>query len=118
MAKRTDTTDADRLKRIVELCDSIAEAMGGHASLEAFAADDVLNDAIAYRLAAIGEEAKKLSDRARAEIDLPWKQIMGMRDRLAHDYFGRAPGVLYATATTDLPPLRAVCVAALRRRPT
>lgn len=112
---KTRAGDAERFGRIIELCDSVTAALDGVALLS-FASNDILRDAIAYRLAAIGEECKKLSARARAEHDLPWKQIMGMRDRLAHDYFGSAPEIIFATAKGDLAPLRQACAASLERR--
>lgn len=115
MTDRTAPADADRLRRIIELCESISDAIGG-ISLESFVGDDVLRDAVAYRLAAIGEECKKLSDEVRAEHDLPWRHIMGMRDRLAHDYFGSASEIIFVTATSDLAPLLRACAKSLKMR--
>jgi uncharacterized protein with HEPN domain len=115
MARKPAPTDADRLKRVIELCDGVAAAIDG-VSLEAFARNDILRDAVAYRLAAIGEECKKLSDAVRAEHDLPWKQIIGMRDRLAHDYFGNVAGIIYATASADLKTVRTACARSLQKR--
>jgi uncharacterized protein with HEPN domain len=52
-------------------------------------------------------------DRQRlADIDLlsrqpevPWAQIAGMRDRLAHRYFDTSRAILTATVEHDLPEL-------------
>ena len=39
------------------------------------------------------------------EPDLPWTQIAGMRDRLAHRYFDTSHSILAATVEHDLPEL-------------
>jgi uncharacterized protein with HEPN domain len=37
----------------------------------------------------MGEAVKQLSDATKdCRPEIPWKQIAGMRDRLAHNYFG------------------------------
>ncbi len=105
MAKKSDQ---DLLIGIIDLCESIKSAVAGK-SLNEFEQDDILSDAVAYRLAAIGEECKELSEDVKSQHDLPWKQIIGMRNRLAHDYFGSAPKVVYETATGDLEPLCEAC---------
>jgi uncharacterized protein with HEPN domain len=115
MAHKPTPTDEERLRRVIELCDGVAAAID-NMSFDAFAGNDILRDAIAYRLAAIGEECKKLSDAVRAEHDLPWKQIAGMRDRLAHDYFGNVAEIIFATASADLPTLRKACAISLKKR--
>ena len=113
MANKKGRDDERRLASIVELCDSIDKALYG-VSIEQFEENDVLQDAIAYRLASIGEECRNLSDEVTSQHDLPWKQIIGMRNRLAHDYFGSSPKVIFDTATNDIAPLRAACVLSVK----
>ncbi|WP_375211031.1 HepT-like ribonuclease domain-containing protein [Hyphococcus sp.] len=107
-----DKSDKDLLIGIIDLCESIKSAVAGK-SLQQFEQDDILRDAVAYRLAAIGEDCKGLSAAVKKQHDLPWKQIIGMRNRLAHDYFGSAPKVVFETATGDLDPLCEACRASL-----
>ena len=58
------------------------------------------------RLIEIGEAVKALPERLLAsEPALPWAQIAGMRDRLAHRYFDTSHTVLAATVSEDLPEL-------------
>jgi uncharacterized protein with HEPN domain len=45
------------------------------------------------------------------EPDIPWVDVAGMRNHLAHRYFDTAHSVVLATVTADLPPL----VAAVKR---
>lgn len=50
--------------------------------------DRLVTDAIAKRVEEVAESAKTRFPRAlRADhADIPWDEIAGMRDRLAHDY--------------------------------
>ncbi|HVB53960.1 MAG TPA: HepT-like ribonuclease domain-containing protein [Candidatus Acidoferrales bacterium] len=70
--------------------------------------DGLVFDAVRVRLIEIGEAVKALSDPLLAtEPALPWAQIAGMRDRLAHRYFDTSHAVLAATISDDLPELEA-----------
>ncbi len=58
------------------------------------------------RLIEIGEAVKALPEELLAsEPGLPWAQIAGMRDRLAHRYFDSSHAILAATVSEDLPEL-------------
>ena len=53
-----------------------------------YLADQMVQDAVLMRLLALGEEINNLSDEFKdAHPDLPWYKIVGLRNRLAHDYF-------------------------------
>lgn len=70
--------------------------------------DGVVFDAVRMRLVEIGEAVKDLpADLLECEPTIPWRDVAGMRDRLAHHYFDTTHGILRATVTTDLPLLRA-----------
>lgn len=41
------------------------------------------------RIEIIGEVVRNLSEELRRKsVDVPWKKIIRMRDKLTHDYFG------------------------------
>src|SRR5438128_11823395 len=68
--------------------------------------DPLVFDAVRVRLIEIGEAVKALPAELLAnEPDLPWAQIAGMRDRLAHRYFDTSHRILAATVEHDLTEL-------------
>ncbi|MHB1941394.1 MAG: HepT-like ribonuclease domain-containing protein [Candidatus Dormibacteria bacterium] len=68
--------------------------------------DGVVFDAVRVRLIEVSEAVKALPERLLAtESALPWAQIAGMRDHLAHRYFDTSHAVVAATLSDDLPEL-------------
>lgn len=68
--------------------------------------DGLIFDAVRLRLIEIGEAVKRVSPTLLAsEPDLPWEEIAGMRDRLAHRYFDTSHAIVQATIDNDLPEL-------------
>jgi uncharacterized protein with HEPN domain len=60
--------------------------IGSHISGGSF--DRKTSDAVLYNLVVIGEAAGQLSEEARADAaEIPWPQIVGLRNLLAHEYF-------------------------------
>lgn len=99
--------DSERLEDILAAATAIADHLtrGG---LE----DGLVFDAIRVRLIEIGEAVKSIEpDLLAHEPGIPWRDVAGMRNHLAHRYFDTTHSVVDATITGDLPPL----VAAVRR---
>jgi uncharacterized protein with HEPN domain len=68
--------------------------------------DGLIFDAIRLRLIEIGEAVKRMSlELLESEADIPWEDIAGMRDRLAHRYFDTSHAIVQATLDNDLPEL-------------
>ncbi len=54
----------------------------------------------------VGEAAKRVStDRRAAVPQIPWKEIVGMRNRLTHGYDAVDLDILWNVIQDDLPPL-------------
>jgi uncharacterized protein with HEPN domain len=54
-----------------------------------FMEDIKTQDAVVRNLEIIGEAAKNLSTNLRKSYsNVPWKDLMGMRDKMIHHYFG------------------------------
>jgi uncharacterized protein with HEPN domain len=68
--------------------------------------DGLVFDAVRVRLIEIGEAVKALpAELLASEPALPWAQIAGLRDRLAHRYFDTSRAILAATVSDELPEL-------------
>jgi len=76
------------------------------ATREEFLRDRVKMPALERGLELIGEAARRVSDRFRKKHSkLPWKEMIGLRNILAHDYGRIEHEKLYATAVNDIPKL-------------
>ena len=68
--------------------------------------DGMIFDAVRLRLIEIGEAVKRVGPTLLAsEPEIPWEEIAGMRDRLAHRYFDTSHAIVQATIDNDLPEL-------------
>jgi len=66
-----------------------------------------LQDAIVRRLEIIGEAVKNVDDDFRDKYpQIPWKEIAGMRDVVAHEYFGVKLDRVWDVVREDLPRLK------------
>jgi uncharacterized protein with HEPN domain len=75
-------------------------------TFEQFSADPKTIDAVSYAIVVIGEAASALKDMGpELAPELPWADIRGMRNRVAHEYFGVDVKVLWETVREDLPSL-------------
>lgn len=76
---------------------------------EEFRQSSLHQHAIAKALENIGEAAKKVSDdRKAAHPEIPWAQMMSMRNRIVHDYFRLDLLKIWETVKHDVPALVAV----------
>ena len=69
--------------------------------------DDYLRQlAILKSVEIIGEAASRVSEETKAKHpDIPWPQIIGMRNRLVHAYFAIQLDIVWKVVQDDLPPL-------------
>jgi uncharacterized protein with HEPN domain len=55
----------------------------------------------------IGEAASRLPDELQAKFDrVPWREIVGMRNVLAHGYFDIDTSIVWAALVNDVPRLK------------
>jgi len=99
--------DAVYLGHMPDMGRKIAERTQG-LTRERFAASEDLRLALAHLVQVIGEAARRVSDEGcRAHPEIPWRQIMGMRHKIVHDYMDIKESILWEVVTRDMPPLLA-----------
>jgi uncharacterized protein with HEPN domain len=78
----------------------------GEKTKDAFLEDILCQDAVIRRIEIIGEAARRLSQEAQREFpDLPWNEMIGMRNVMIHDYDGVDTVMVWETVKKDLPVL-------------
>ncbi len=103
----------DDLIGLAELVIARASGVGSPAEFQATEGGRLRLDAICLVLLAIGESVKKVEkNMGPGYLDrypsIPWRQIKGTRDFMAHEYFGVDPQEVFRTCTEDVPELLAV----------
>jgi len=66
----------------------------------------ILAAALERFIEVIGEAASKISPSTReSSPDIPWKEIIGMRNRLVHGYAAVDHDILWNVVSSDLPEM-------------
>ena len=90
------------LDDILEAIRNIREYLSGM-DYELFTRDKKTRDAVVRNLEVIGEAAGRLPESARlAAPNIEWRKIMGMRNILAHEYFGVSLPVVWDVVQNKL----------------
>lgn len=75
-------------------------------SREQYDADETVQAACRYWLQVIGEAARNVSsDLEDSYSDIPWRAMVGMRNRIVHDYLGIDDETIWNTVTRRIPEL-------------
>ncbi|MBS1232748.1 MAG: hypothetical protein H6R42_402 [Nitrospirae bacterium] len=95
----------DYLHDILENIADIREFTAG-LTRESFSTDKKTVKAVVRSLEVIGEAANKLPEHVRDRYpDISWQEIIDMRNRLIHEYFGVDLDIVWQTIEEDLEPL-------------
>ena len=71
-----------------------------------FVADDKTYDAVLRNLELLGEAATHIPQSVRdAHAEVPWRAVIGMRNRLIHGYLGIDDELVWSAVRDELPPL-------------
>lgn len=102
------------LKDVIEMTDRAIKRTASLVSKEQLSdapENMVFFDAICLNLLVIGEKLKSLDNKTNGKYlsqypDIPWKEIMRMRDIIAHHYTDIKNEIIYKTVINDIPELR------------
>ena len=102
---RPEERDAAYLWDMLEAAREVQQMIGGSA-VDDFLKNRVLMRATERTVEIIGEAAGRISDGFKeAHPEVPWRQIKGQRNILAHEYGQIDHQLLFKTATIDVPAL-------------
>jgi uncharacterized protein with HEPN domain len=97
--------DLDRLIDIAEAARAIQGFIANYDEVS-FADNDLVRSAVFAKLIIIGEAARNLSAAFRdVHPQIPWGQIVGTRNRIAHGYDQVDWQIVWHISTSDLPQL-------------
>lgn len=98
-------SDRDTLFQILDYAREARELTSGQ-SFDEIIQDRVLVLAITRLLEIIGEAAGRVSvDIQRKHPEIPWPQLVGLRNRLIHGYDAVDMEIVWTIIQSDLPPL-------------
>ena len=102
MSKRDDGVSlVDMLIHAREAVDLLGEA-----SADELKGNRVMQLALMRLVEIVGEAANRVSSATQQRhLEIPWPLIIGMRNRIVHEYDNVNLNILWSTITNELPPL-------------
>ena len=98
----------DDRARLVHMIEAAEQAVAYAAGIErdAYFDDRMRIDATVRCIEVIGEAANNVSGELQSEhAEVPWRVIVGMRNRLVHAYFAVDEEIVWETVQHELPKL-------------
>jgi len=101
--KRDDTV---YLHHILDAIESIENYTKGMSENE-FLSNSMAHDAVVRQIEIIGEAARNVSDEFQNKHpNLPWTKMIGIRNKITHEYFNVNYAIVWDTVKDDLPLLK------------
>ena len=97
-----DAQRIDHMLGFVRRCRQIIEGIDSSVYLASLG----LQEQVELNMLHLGEVAARISDDIKeSHPEIPWHEMVGMRNILVHEYFRVKPIVLFETVTTQFPEL-------------
>jgi uncharacterized protein with HEPN domain len=94
------------LKDILKAIEAI-EKFVKDMNFEEFRNNDLVSSAVIRKFEIIGEATRNISQEIKKKYpDIPWKTMVGFRDKLIHFYFGIKYDIVWETIKSKLPELK------------
>src|SRR4051812_47213304 len=94
-----------RLQHMRQALDKIARYTGGMTEAQFRAADQTV-EAVVWNLTVLGEAGRHIPPHVVDSYpEVPWPQIRGIRNRIAHGYDQIDWSIIWNVVTIELPPL-------------
>lgn len=98
--------EQERLRDIKAAITAIRDHLDQAGEAPAAKEDPLLHDALLFQFVVIGEAVKHLTLETRESApEIPWTDIAGLRDLIAHEYFRIDIHRVLEIVEHDLPPL-------------
>jgi len=94
------------IKDVLDAINKIEEFIGNMDYGE-FLQDDKTSTAVVKKIEIIGEAMKNIPKNVRVKYNaIPWKDIVGMRNKITHNYFRIDYEIVWNVVKYKLPPLK------------
>ena len=94
------------LRHILEAIEKIEHYLSA-VDQDRFRGDTLIQDGVIRQVQIIGEATRRLSVQLRDNYpEIQWRDIIGMRNKLVHDYFGVDLDAVFSTATRKISKLK------------
>ena len=94
------------IKHILDSINAIEDFSKGMSRKE-LSSNRMKQSAIVREIEVIGEAVKNISDNLKENYSsVPWKEIVGTRDKMIHHYFGVDLDIIWNMVKKDLPKLK------------
>lgn len=99
--------DGVRIRHMVDAAEAALRFVRGRTRAD-LDRDELLVFGLVRAIEVMGEAAARVSPAGRLEFtDVPWSQVVGMRNRLVHAYFDVDLDILWETVIVAIPELLA-----------
>lgn len=82
---------------------------------EDFLSNQMLLDAVVRNLEIIGEAARNVNDEIKKKYqEVPWRNMIGLRNILIHEYFGIDESIIWEVSTRNLQEIKPIIMKAIQ----